>query len=380
MKRTPWVAWALLLFGCAPQVDDQCRHDGDCRRQFAHRPVCGPGNVCVAEAAADAADLGAPDQGPPRDAAGDGAIRDAASRPDATPPDAASRPDATPPDAAVPDAAPRPDATPRDAATPDAAVGDAALSDAAPPDAAVPDAAPPDAAPRDAALPDAAPAPDAFVRVETCNFQDDDLDGFIDEGPDHAPLRAPCYLGPDGTEGVGLCHAGARTCVDGRYGACENQVQPDREVCDGLDNDCDGLIDNAPECGDRDHDGVPDERDNCRSHANPDQSDRDHDGHGDACDCMPDDPDVHPGADEVCNAIDDDCSGAINERLDGDCYCADADLDGVPDCHTVYDALSHPPVGYVQITRDGIPYNDCNDGLAIASAPGDPGCLPDQHN
>ena len=56
---------------------------------------------------------------------------------------------------------------------------------------------------------------------------------------------APCYTGPEGTEGLGICRAGSAVCrEDGvSYGDCESQVLPAIEDCaSGLDEDCDGDI------------------------------------------------------------------------------------------------------------------------------------------
>lgn len=52
-----------------------------------------------------------------------------------------------------------------------------------------------------------------------------------------------CYEGPEGTEGVGACGPGLRSCVSGSWSACEGQTLPAREGCDLEDDDCDGEVD-----------------------------------------------------------------------------------------------------------------------------------------
>jgi hypothetical protein len=56
--------------------------------------------------------------------------------------------------------------------------------------------------------------------------------------------RVTCYTGPEGTLGVGACRAGSALCdASGRLLACEGMVTPSIELCDGEDNDCDGVAD-----------------------------------------------------------------------------------------------------------------------------------------
>ena len=55
----------------------------------------------------------------------------------------------------------------------------------------------------------------------------------------------PCYSGPAATRNVGVCRDGSEYCLlDGRWGSvCWGDVTPGAETCNGLDDDCDGVVD-----------------------------------------------------------------------------------------------------------------------------------------
>tara|TARA_R100000995_G_scaffold84810_1_gene64964 strand:+ start:691 stop:1971 length:1281 start_codon:yes stop_codon:yes gene_type:complete len=78
---------------------------------------------------------------------------------------------------------------------------------------------------------------------EICDGVDNNCNGTVDENIPNS-TAVVCYEGPDGTLGIGECRAGVRYCTDGNFGGpCDNQTLPILERCDDLDNDCDGEVD-----------------------------------------------------------------------------------------------------------------------------------------
>ena len=128
-------------------------------------------------------------------------------------------------------------------------------------------------------------------------------------------------------------------------------VSPDaEEICDDVDNNCDGEIDEdvlLTVYGDADGDGFGDASDP-RAACAAGEGEADNDD-----DCDDTDETVFPSAEELCDEVDNDCDGEIDEDTQRTVYI-DADGDGHGDPETATEACGVPD-GY---TEEG---DDCDD-------------------
>ena len=208
---------------------------------------------------------------------------------------------------------------------------------------------------RQQVTPETASAPDAAP----CDGYDSDCDGAVDEADEGCACEADeaqtCYGGPAGTEGVGRCLQGTQICDGGAFGPCEGDILPAEEQCNGFDDDCDavtdeGVTNRCGTCG-----AVPTERCNGLDDDCDGRVDEGVVGVGQACEsglgvcaragetvCDPQRGQVvcnslpPAGGVEICNGLDDDCDGAVDEalappaceRVDGLCWAAVARCGG----------------------------------------------------
>ena len=200
---------------------------------------------------------------------------------------------------------------------------------------------------------DAAVKPGA---VETCNATDDDCDGGTDEGLPKLPFFRDGDVDGQGdiAQSVSSCAAPEGYVNDS--GDCDDQDPGVNgaavEVCDGVDQDCDG----APD------DGLP------TSEWHPDA---DLDGYGsgtvkvvscapasghvaDSSDCADGVKAVNPAATESCNDVDDDCDGAADDGVEKPTWYADVDQDG-------YGAAASSVVACVEPSGFAASAGDCDD-------------------
>ncbi len=237
--------------------------------------------------------------------------------------------------------------------------------------------------------------PDAY---DACDDIDNDCSGTIDDDETYV-----WYLDQDG-DGYGdaawdveRCDApddyvsNALDCDD------ENaEVSPiSAEVCDGIDNDCDGTIladevDSdadgvfaCEDCDDTDENVYPGAMELCGDGIDNDcdssndtsgstwYADADGDGYGDvsisttsctaptdyvtdSSDCDDTSNSVYPGADEYCDgSTDEDCDGSVDENsaVDAETWYADTDVDGYGDSGVISIACEEP-AGYVSTVGD----------------------------
>ena len=212
--------------------------------------------------------------------------------------------------------------------------------------------------------------------TELCNGLDDDCDGATDE---EDAADAPTWYSDLDMDGYGDPASSTVSCalppgMSDNAGDCDDgdaAVNPGAtEVCNGVDDDCDGLADDADSSldlatattwhGDGDGDGFGDPARTATQCTAPS-------AHvADGTDCDDGDAAVSPAAAEVCNAVDDDCDGWVDDDdpgvdlSTGTTFYTDSDGDGYGDASATVAACAAPSGAVADAT-------DCDDGAAAVN-------------
>lgn len=182
--------------------------------------------------------------------------------------------------------------------------------------------------------------------IERCNGVDDDCDGIIDGMTMKCWSRGPKEL----TVPLTQCHAGTSSCTNGSWSKCVGEKFPSREICDGVNNDCDDEVDESTpgSCGPESSLGA------CSKGTLVCAENESF--------CV---DAVYP-SNETCNNVDDDCDGIVDEDLDRRCLTACGD--GIETCRVGSWVECSAPTPESEIC-DSLD-NDCNglvdDGITCA--------------
>ncbi|MCB0661840.1 MAG: hypothetical protein KDC24_03795, partial [Saprospiraceae bacterium] len=214
--------------------------------------------------------------------------------------------------------------------------------------------------------------PDSYPDApEICDGKDNNCDGNIDEG-----LTTYTYYLDIDQDGFGDALQAIDTCLSAAPAGfvsnnldCDDQnngIHPNiTEVCDGIDNDCNGMVDDGLTIytyfKDVDGDGFGDAAgvlDTCLAAAPAGYVTN-------AMDCNDQNGAINPNGTEICDGIDNDCNGLADDGLTVFTYYLDSDNDGFGDANNYIDTcLSSPLAGYV--TNQ----NDCNDADQVINPNG----------
>ena len=225
---------------------------------------------------------------------------------------------------------------------------------------------------------------EVLPQVETCATPvDDDCNGQTNEGGTGCVClpnsTASCYSGPAGTQGVGLCEAGMKTCnAQGTaYSACVGEVLPQAESCTtASDDNCNGQINEGCSC-------TPGSKASCYSGpagtlgvgicaAGTQTCNAQGSGYGA---CM---GEVTPQVETCMTPGDEDCNGQANEGGTGcvcspgatmGCYSGPAGTAGVGLCAAGTRACNAQGTAYGACAGEVVPQQ-----AEICSTPGDDNC------
>ena len=202
---------------------------------------------------------------------------------------------------------------------------------------------------------------DAAIKLgatEVCDGVDNDCDGQIDKD-----VKINYYRDADG-DGYGTPNASTQACTQpagyvSNSSDCNDAdaaIKPGAtEICDSVDNDCNGQVDDGAKntyyYQDSDQDGYGNPNVSIQACSAPA-------GYvSNSSDCNDADAAIKPGATEVCDSVDNDCNGQVDDGAKNTYYYQDSDQDSYGNPSVSTQACSQP-AGYVSNS------SDCNDADA----------------
>ncbi len=202
---------------------------------------------------------------------------------------------------------------------------------------------------------------------EICDGIDNDCDNDIDDADSSVTDATTWYadsdndtFGDSSNTSVSCSQPSGFVSDDSDCDDASSAVNPNAtETCDGIDNDCDNLIDDDDTgvtgtttfFADGDSDGFGDSSNTSDACSQPTGFVTDN------TDCDDSSSAAFPGATEVCDSIDNDCDTEIDEGTGGNTFYLDSDNDGFGDSTQTTDSCEQP-TGYVADNTD------CNDSDA----------------
>jgi len=117
---------------------------------------------------------------------------------------------------------------------------------------------------------------EVLPETEICEDNlDNNCDGETDENCNTETIECNeneekiCYTGSLDKVNIGICKSGIQQCINGKWNTCDGEVLAKAEICDNLDNNCNGEVDeNLENCNtEKEDNNINNSSSNCSFHS-----------------------------------------------------------------------------------------------------------------